>query len=153
MQGQVTQIIHAHRQAPWRVQRQWVAAFLLFVIGAAMIAALYLDVTARAAIAGREIQEMRFEITAIQRSNADLETQLAKLTSTSEMQRRAVALGYRPVQPGELDYVPVPGFVAPEPAILKAAEDVILPEQTLSSEYSQSLIEWFDEQIKTGGAR
>lgn len=153
MQGQATQIIHAHRQAPWRVQRQWVAAFLLFVIGAAMIAALYLDVTARAAIAGREIQEMRFEITTIQRTNADLETQLAKLTSTAEMERRAVALDYRPIQPGELDYVAVPGFHAPEPAILKAAVDVNVPEQTLPMEYSQSLMEWFDAQIKTGGAR
>ncbi|HSJ90367.1 MAG TPA: hypothetical protein VK909_24355 [Anaerolineales bacterium] len=153
MQGQATQIIHAYRQAPWRVQRQWVAAFLLLVIGAAMVAALYLDVTARTAIAGREIQEMRFEITTIQRSNADLETRLAKLTSTSEMQRRAVALGYRPVQPGELDYVAVPGFAPPEPALLKAAEDVTMPQQALPSEYSQSLIEWFDEQIKTGGAR
>ena len=38
MQGQATQIIHAYRQAPWRVQRQWVGAFLLFVIGSAMIA-------------------------------------------------------------------------------------------------------------------
>src|SRR6266545_629531 len=118
MQGQATQIIHAHKQAPWRVQRQWVAAFLLFVIGVAMIAALYLDVTARAAVAGREIQEMRFEIIAIQRSNADLETKLAKVTSTAEMERRALQLGYRPVKPGELDYVPVPGYVPPEPAIL-----------------------------------
>ncbi len=54
MQGQATQIIHAYRQAPWRVQRQWIGAFLLLLIGAAMIAALYLDVTARAAVAGRE---------------------------------------------------------------------------------------------------
>ena len=153
MQGQATQIIHAHRQAPWRVQRQWVAAFLLFVIGAAMIAALSLDVTARAAIAGREIQELRFELTTIQRSTADLETQLAKLTSTAEMQRRAEALGYRPVQPGELDYVAVPGFKAPEPAILKAAIDVTMPDQPLPSAYSESLIEWFDEQIKTGVIR
>jgi hypothetical protein len=153
MQGQATQIIHAYRQAPWRVQRQWVGVFLLVLIGAAMIAALYLDVTARAAIAGREIQEMRFEITTIQRANADLETQLARLTSTAEMERRAVELGYRPVQPGELDYVTVPGFVAPEPAILKAAVDATVPEQTLPYEYSQSLIEWFDEQIKLGGAR
>lgn len=153
MQGQATQIIHAYRQAPWRVQRQWVAAFLLFVIGAAMVAALYLDVTSRAAIAGREIQELRFEITATQRTNADLETQLAKLTSTTEMERRAVKLGYRPVQPGELDYVGVPGFVPPEPAILKAARDGALPQPNLPYEYSQSLIEWFDEQIKTGGVR
>jgi len=56
MQGQAAQIIHAYKQAPWRVQRQWVGAFLLIVIGGAMIAALYLDVTARAAVAGREIQ-------------------------------------------------------------------------------------------------
>ena len=153
MQGQATQIIHAYRQAPWRVQRQWVGAFLLFVIGAAMIAALYLDVTARAAVAGREIQEMRFEITAIQRSNADLETRLAKLTSTAEMERRALELGYRPVQPGELDYVAVPGFVTPEPEILLAADDIVAREEALPYEYSQSLIEWFDDWIKFGGAQ
>lgn len=153
MQGQATQIIHAYKQAPWRVQRQWIGAFLLFLIGAAMIAALYLDVTARAAVAGREIQELRYEITTIQRENADLETRLADLTSAAVMQRRAVELGYRPVQPGELDYVAVPGFVAPEPAILLAAEDALFPVQPQPSEYSQSLLEWFDERIKSGGAR
>lgn len=150
---QATQIIHAYKQAPWRVQRQWVGAFLLFVIGAAMIAALYLDVTARAAVAGREIQELRFEITAIQRTNADLETRLARLTSSAEMRRRALTLGYRPVTPGELDYVAVPGFMVPEPAILLAAEDVTVPAQSLPFEYSQSLLEWFDDRIKFGGIR
>jgi len=153
MQGQATQIIHAYRQAPWRVQRQWVGAFLLLVIGAAMVAALYLDVTARSAVAGREIQEMRFEIATIQRSNADLETKLAKLTSTAEMERRAIELGYRPVQPGELDYVAVPGFVTPEPAILLAAADIVAHEQAVPYEYTQSLIEWVDEWIKFGGAQ
>ena len=148
---QATQIIHAYKQAPWRVQRQWVGAFLLIVIGVAMIAALYLDVTARATIAGREIQELRFEITTIQRTNADLETKLAKLTSTTEMERRALELGYRPVQPGELDYVPVPGFTAPEPQILSEAEDVTVQPQSLPFEYSQSLLEWFDERVVRGG--
>jgi cell division protein FtsL len=149
---QATQIIHAYKQAPWRVQRQWISAFLLLVIGAAMIAALYLDVTARAAVAGREIQELRLQITTMQRTNADLETQLADLTSTTAMQRRAVELGYRPVQPGELDYVAVPGFVAPEPAILSTSEDTTPRVQTQPPEYTQSLLEWFDERIK-GGAR
>lgn len=150
---QTTQIIHAYKQAPWRIQRQWIGAFLLALIGAAMIAALYLDVTARAAVAGREIQELRFEITTIQRANADLETQLGNLTSTAEMQRRALELGYRPVKPGELDYVPVPGFVAPEPAILLAADDEVLRVQTLPFEYTQSLLEWFSERAKFGGGR
>jgi len=153
MQGQATQIIHAYKQAPWRVQRQWIGAFLLIVIGAAMIAALYLDVTARAALAGREIQELRFEITTIQRTNADLETQLADLTSTDVMQRRALELGYRPVKPGELDYVSVPGFVVPEPAILLAADDTTPRSYTLPMEYTQSLLEWFDDRIKFGAAQ
>ena len=150
---QATRIIHAYKQAPWRVQRQWIGAFLLTVIGAAMIAALYLQVTARAAVAGREIQEMRAQITTLQRANADLETQLANLTSTAEMQRRALELGYRPVKPGELDYIAVPGYIAPEPAILHAAEDVVSLVRTLPPEYTQSLIEWLDERVKFGGVQ
>lgn len=153
MQGQATQIIHAYRQAPWRVQRQWVGVFLLVVIGAAMVAALYLDVTARTAVTGREIQEMRIQITTTQRENADLGTQLADLTSTTAMQRRALEMGYRPVQPGELDYVAVPGFAAPEPAILLAATDATPQAEALPVEYTQSLVEWFDERIRFGGLR
>ena len=151
MQGQATQIIHAYRQAPWRVQRQWVGVFLLIVVGAAMVAALYLDVTARTAVTGREIQELRAQITTTQRETADLETKLADLTSTAAMQRRALELGYRPVQPGELDYVTVPGFVPPEPAILLAAKDTSLQTTTVPAEYSESLLEWFENRIKFGG--
>ena len=150
MQAQATQLIHAYKQAPWRVQRQYVGAFLLIVIAAAMIAALYLQVTARAARAGREIQEMRVQITAVQRANADLDTQLARLTSSAEMQRRAQALGYRPVKPGELHYVPIPGYVPPEPAILRTAADVQYFPEPRPAAYTQSLIEWFDERIKSG---
>ena len=88
MQIQATRIIHAYRQAPWRVQRQYVGAFLLAIIIVALISALYLDVTARAALAGREIQNLRVEITSMQRINADLETELASLTSSSMMKQR-----------------------------------------------------------------
>jgi len=150
---QATRIIHAYKQAPWRIQRQWVGAFLLAVTGIAMVAALFLDVTARAAVAGREIQEMRFTIISIQQKNADLETRLAKLTSSSEMERRAGGLGYRPVQPGELDYIPVPGFVPPEPDLLRQAEDVTVPQQSLPYEYTESLLEWLGRQVKSGGTR
>jgi cell division protein FtsL len=153
MQGQATQIIHAYRQAPWRVQRQWVGVFLLMVIGVAMVAALYLDVTARTAVTGREIQEMRVQITTVQRENSDLETRLADLTSTAAMERRALELGYRPVLPGELDYVTVPGFAPPEPAILLAAADATPQTNRLPAEYTESLLEWFDERIRFGGLR
>ncbi len=150
---QATQIIHAYKQAPWRVQRQYVGAFLLTVVVLALVAALYLDVTARTALTGREIQELRIQISSMQRSNADLETELANLTSAAIMQQRALELGYRPVKPGELDYVFVPGYAAPEPAILLAAEDTTFRPPSLPKEYSQSLLEWLDDRIEMGGVR
>ena len=151
MQGQAVQIIHAYKQAPWRVQRQYVGAFLLVVIVLALVSALYLDLSARTTLAGREIQELQVKITALQRSNADLETELANLTSSAVMQQRALELGYRPVKPGELDYVFVPGYVDPEPDILVAAEDSVSYSFALPEVYSQSLLEWVDERIKSGG--
>ena len=150
MQLQATNIIHAYRQAPWRVQRQYVGAFLLIVIVVALISALYLDVTARSALAGREIQELQTEITTMQRVNADLETELAGLTSSSTMQQRALELGYRPVKPGELDYVFVPGYAAPEPDILLAAVDMTSSSPRLPEEYTESLLEWLDTRVKFG---
>ncbi len=148
---QATQIIHAYKQAPWRVQRQYVGAFLLVVIVLALVAALYLDLSARTALSGREIQDLQIEITTLQRFNADLETELANLTASAVMQQRALELGYRPVKPGELDYVFVPGYVAPEPDILLAAVDTTLRPQSLPEAYSLSLLEWLDERIKSGG--
>ena len=153
MQGQAIQIIHAYKQAPWRVQRQYVGAFLLMVIVLALVAALYLDVSARTTLAGRQIQELQDEITTMQRSNADLETELADLTASSVMQQRALELGYRPVKPGELDYVFVPGYVAPEPDILLDAEDTTIYSHALPDAYSQSLLEWLSRRIETGGSQ
>ncbi len=148
---QATQIIHAYKQAPWRVQRQYVGAFLLTVIVLALVAALYLDLSARTTLAGREIQELQFQIAAIQRSNADLETELANITSSTVMQQRAIELGYRPVKPGELDYVFVPGYAAPEPDILLAAADSTTRDFALPDIYFQSLLEWLDERIQSEG--
>jgi hypothetical protein len=75
---------HAYSQAPWRVQRQWVSIFLLIVLGFAMIATLYLMVTSQAAIVGREIQDLRLAIITTEHINADLQTELARLTSSDE---------------------------------------------------------------------
>jgi len=150
MQAQATKLIHAYKQAPWRIQRQYVGAFLTAVIGLAMIAALYLLVTARATATGREIQDLRVEIITTLRVNADLETQLAKLTSANVMEQRALQLGYRPIQPGELDYVIVPGFVEPEPEILRKAVDVSPFPQALPEAYTLSLMDWFGQRITAG---
>ena len=140
-------IQYAYKQAPWRVQRQWISAFLLIVLCLSMISALYLDVTARAALTGRDIQNLSADIITIQQSNADLETHIAMLTSNSAMETRALALNYQPVQSNQLQFIVVPGYIAPQPASLRAAPSLKPSAPTIQPEYTQSLLDWFNQRL------
>ncbi|MFL7869617.1 MAG: hypothetical protein AB8I58_12360 [Anaerolineales bacterium] len=142
---------HALSQAPWRVQRQWVSVFLLIVLGFAMIATLYLTVTSQAAIVGREIQDLRLEIIDTEHANADLQTELARLTSMAEVEKRAYELGFRPVEPEEVEYLYVPGYVASNGAMLAAAPELQPSAPDIPPEYTQSLLDWLDERLQTPG--
>jgi len=142
---------HAYSQAPWRVQRQWVSVFLLIVLGFGMIATLYLMATSQAAIVGREIQDLRLEIVQTENTTADLKTELARLTAKDEVERRAYALGFRPVEPLEMEYLYVPGYVAPQGARLAAAPELQPNGQSVPQEYTQSLLDWLDETLQTSG--
>ena len=142
----VTQIVQKYRQAPWRVQRQWIGVFLLGLVLVAMVAGIYVNLTTRADLAGREIQNMNDQILDNQRQNADFETQLASLTSAQSMMKRAESLGFQPVSPNDVTYVVVPGYVAKPPIDLSSttaapARPMILPE------YSESLFDWLAREI------
>ncbi|MBI5842478.1 MAG: hypothetical protein HZB19_20510 [Chloroflexi bacterium] len=144
--------VHAYKIAPWRIQRQWIGSVLLAVVTLAMIAALYLDVTAQAAIAGREIQDLTAAIAASEQASADLQTQLAALTSASVMEQRAEALGFRPMETVEVEYLIVPGYTAPKAEILAAAPLPQLSAPTISPEYNQSLLDWLDETLSSSSS-
>ena len=146
----INHFVHAYKIAPWRVQRQWIGNILLAVVTLAMVAALYLDVTAQAAIAGREIQDLTAAIAASQQASADLQTELAELTSASVMEERAKDLGFIPIEPNEAEYLVVPGYAAPKPNILAAAPQPQLSAPSIPPEYTQSLLEWLDERVSSG---
>ncbi|MEW6400855.1 MAG: hypothetical protein AB1649_03590 [Chloroflexota bacterium] len=145
--------VHAYKVAPWRIQRQWIGSVLLAVVIFAMIAALYLDVTAKAVIAGREIQDMTAAIAESEQVSADLLTQLAALTSSSVIEQRAEALGFQPMEPEAVEYVVVPGYVAPTPEIRVAAPLPQLSAPSIPPEYTQSLLDWFDDAISASTTR
>jgi len=147
----ITYFVHAYKQAPWRIQRQWVSFALLLVLGFAMIASLYLIVTSRAAIVGREIQNLREEIIKTENDNADLQTRLANLTSQANIDQRAYALGYRSLDPEELEYLVVPGFAMPEGARLASPPELQPSPQSLPDEYSESLLDWMDRIFRSFG--
>ena len=145
----INRINHAHSQAPWRVQRQWISVFLLVVLGFGMVATLYLMVTSQAAIVGREIQDLRLDISATELENADLQTRLARLTSKDEIERRAYALSFRPVESEELEYLYVPGYVMPNGAMLATAPELQPSPPGTPQEYTQSLLDWLDESLQS----
>lgn len=148
----VNHFVHAYRIAPWRIQRQWIVYFLLAVVSLAMVASIYLDVTAQAAIAGREIQELTYQMSVTQQTSADLQTQLAALTSASVMEQRATDLGYHPVEAEQMEYLVVPGYVPTQPDILASLPQPGLSAPSIPPEYTQSLLDWFDQTIQTLGA-
>jgi cell division protein FtsL len=147
----INRLNHAYSQAPWRVQRQWVSIFLLIVLGFAMIATLYLMVTSQAAIVGREIQDLRSEITDTEHTNADLQTELARLTSMNIVEKKAYALGFRPVEPEEVEYLYVPGYISPKGAVLAAAPELQPSAPDIPPEYTQSILDWLDERLQSPG--
>ncbi len=138
----VTQIVQTVRQANWRVQRQWIGLFLLGLVLVAMVAGIYLNVTVRATLAGREIQMLQAEIANNTRTNSDLETQLASLSSVESMQKRADSLGYGPADPVDITYVFVPGY-SPERAVNMSAPEVEQPmTYFILPAYTESLFDW-----------
>ncbi len=136
-------LIQAYRQAPWRIQLQWIGIFLLALVVVAGVAAIYLNVSERAATTGREIQSLESDGTEIESQIADLETKLANLTSAVQMEKRAQELGFVLVQSDQVTYLSIPGYtdrplaeLAPAPGPDLVATPLIRPN------YTESLWEW-----------
>jgi hypothetical protein len=141
----VTQIVQQVRQAHWRVQRQWIGLFLLGLVAVSMVAGIYLNITVRATLAGREIQSIQKELIDDQRANSDQETMLAGLTSVGSMQKRAESMGFQPAEPGNITYVVVPGYT-PQTAVDMSQPGADNQSQTdkpvLLPNYTESLFDW-----------
>ncbi len=121
----------------------------MFVAGVmllGLVAGMYLNVTASAAIAGREIQILETEIVVNQRINADLQTKIAGLLSSQRLAERARAAGYESVTRDNLEYMVVPGYFPATglnliPPVAEPARPALLPE------YSESLLDWVSRQL------
>lgn len=143
--------IQAYRQAPWRRQVQMGAMVLGSVAALAIIAAIYLNVTARAATTGRQVQQLQEARQDLEQEIEDLETQLAYITSIEVMRIRADKLGFESVTPAEMTYLTVDAYqgradaqLAPHPST-QFGSSVRLP-----AAYTQSLFEWLGGLFRGG---
>ena len=144
----IESLTHAYTQAPWRKQMQYLILFLLILVFAALVAGLYLNVTAQSATVGSEIQKMQAEIEKLERDNASLQAYLGELKSAENMHRRARELGFEPVQMDQAVYLLVPGYVEPQP--LKVAptyQRQVVSASVRPPEYTEPLFPWLEHHI------
>jgi cell division protein FtsL len=131
-------------ETPWRKQLQRVGLFLVALVLFAIIAGIYLSVNAKAATIGRQIQNDRLQISELENEIADYQSQLAILTSATEMEKRAGALGFRQASTDEILYLVIEGYYGRQPAVLAsdAKSFITVTSPTLSPEYTMSLVDW-----------
>jgi len=144
----VQNITQAYSQAPWRKQLQWIGLFMLALVFIAVVAGIYLSVSAQASSSGREIQIMYSEMEDIRRNIEDLESQIAFLTSNAEMERRAEELGFIQVSSEDILYILVPGYSKPDQVEIAGSPGLTMPiVPTVAPEYTQSLFDWLQERV------
>jgi cell division protein FtsL len=146
--GRVTRLVEAYQSGQFQTQRRWALLFLLMMVAVGMVAALYLSVSARSGVTGREIQYLEQAIAQNARFNADLSSNLGALLSAETLQARARALGYRPVQMDEVQYLVVPGYTPAGTVDFSQPRDVVLQDILMRPEYNESLIDWLNKQIQ-----
>ena len=147
LRAETARLMAFARENSRRFQSQWVILFAVGVLALAMIAGLYLNVTASAAIAGREIQNIEAEITINERVNADLQTRIATLLSNQVLEERALDMGFAPVSIETLDYMPVPGYF-PAQAVTLVQPETQADLLRESPGFNETLIDWFEKQME-----
>lgn len=141
-------ILQAYRQAPWRIQLQWIGLFLLALILIAAIAGVYLNISAQAATAGRQIQFIESDIDQIRNEISELTADLARAESTETLKQKAQALGFYRMKADQAVYLEIPGFNPQENLVLAPPRRNIIAESpVLRTSYRASLWDWLMEQL------
>ena len=162
----IKKLTQAYEQAPWRRQMYMIGGILLILVSAAIIAGIYLNVTARAAAVGRQIQEMQVrvygyhyltsdagEVTVpieeLEQRIANLTSQLAILTSYKVMQERVKDLNLDPIEADHIEYIEVPGYIDRQTTSLAPPpEPVVVNASAIDPQFKESLFEWVADQVQ-----
>ncbi len=141
-------LLQAYKQAPWRIQLQWMGLFLLILVLIAAVTGVYLNINERAATAGRQILIYESKITEINYEIASLRTDLAEANSTAVMMEKAKSLNFELIDPQQAVYLEVPGYQPDSSPILASSQAPVLPQKPIiTSSYKASLWDWFLETL------
>jgi MFS superfamily sulfate permease-like transporter len=162
----IHQFTHAYSKAPWRKQMYMIGVILLILVSVSIVAGIYLNVTARAAAVGRQIQEMQVRvygyhyltgdagenyvpIEELEQRIANLTSQLAYITSYSNMQERVKELNLTPIASDHINYIEIPGYVERQtPSLAPPPVPVVVNASIINPQFKESLFEWITEQVR-----
>jgi hypothetical protein len=140
------------RKLPWKSQVRITSRTIIGSLVLLIVAGMYLAVNGRVAQAGREVLVLQNERAESVREIADLTSTLAELTTPEHMFERAQELGYRPAGMGDMLYINVDAYVAPEmfqaPRPPSSTTDHA---SSLSPAYTETLGEWLIRIVRPRG--
>jgi cell division protein FtsL len=133
----------AFKQAPWRAQIRFTGRTLVWLIVVLLVGGLYLAVSARVARAGQEVLSLDRQRAELQRENAELTASLAEITTPQRLLERALEMGFEPVDPGDIQYIVVPGYRPPSPFVApNPPAHTNQGQGSLSPAYTETLGSW-----------
>jgi len=138
----------AYSQAPWRKQLQWIGIFLTVLAAFLLAASVFISVTSRTAAVGKEIQRLRLQAESLELEIANMQSQLAVLTSAANLKERALAMGFRPATPEEVIYINVPGYTGSAIILENTHQMTAVTRPELSTAFTQSWVDWFVRQFR-----
>ena len=145
--NRIENIALAYSQAPWRKQLRLVGLFSLGLVFFALLAGIYIILSANIATVGRDIEEKNTDIDNIDWQIEEMQSQLARIRSTEKMEERVRAMGFKPVDTDSILYLPVPGYVKKQPVTLApktvqpVSGAVVIPQR-----YTETIFDWLKRQ-------
>lgn len=136
-------LMQAYKLVPWRRQMQWIVVSMLGIVSVSLIAWLYLSVTSKTSMAGREIQEYQSVLNKSEQSIAAMTTNLAEITSSTQMAKRAKDLGFKELNPGKFNYMVVANYGG-KPSAKLAPDDLPIHAEAnvITGDFTESLWDW-----------
>ena len=91
-------VTHGIKRGRFEISRRTILYVSVFVVGATLVATLYLMLVSWTAASGRHIEQLRTELLWLRRENEQLEVKIAQEGSVSILWERAVELGFGPAE-------------------------------------------------------
>ena len=138
----------AYPQLPWRGELQTLGVFLVGIVLFLLVSIIYLNVSAKTAGIGREIQSYQATAVAIEQENEDLKSELAMLSSSRVLERRSESMGFRALDTNEALYVYVPGYSGRRSLTLAPPQKpTVVRAHVILDEYTESIVQWLYRKV------